>query len=166
MKSSNSKRIFVLIWVVLSLSALASIYTLIKGMVQYSNNHLLLWLTINKLVITGILLFMSLSLWRIVKAYTRKNDWRPQYYQKVKQIGYWAIALILLNASFQFAYETLWLTMSHLNIHHSLIYEIQRFYAIVLMESPAMWVLTLNIFLFAELLNVANQVKAENESII
>lgn len=166
MKTLKTKRIFVLIWVVLSLSALASLYTLFKGISQYNSNNLLFWLTIIKLVIMVILITMSLSLWKIVQAYTIENKWQPQYYQKVRQIGYWAIALTLLNSLFQFGYEKLWLTMNPINIHHSVLFSIQRFYAIVLMESPAMWVLTLSIFLFAELLKVANEFKAENESII
>lgn len=114
----------------------------------------------------GILLLMSLNLWKIVKSYTSKSQWQPLYYQKVRQIGYWAIAITLLNTFFQLGYETLWANLTHAKVDHSTIFLIRRFYAILLMESPAIWVLTLSIFLFAELLRVANEVKAENESII
>ena len=114
----------------------------------------------------GILLLMSINLWEIVNAYTGKNQWKPLYYLKVRQIGYWAIALTLFNAVFQLGYETLWSSLSGTHIDHSIVFLIRRFYAILLMESPAMWVLTLSIFLFAELLQIANQVKAENESFI
>ncbi|RYE27324.1 MAG: hypothetical protein EOP42_19360 [Sphingobacteriaceae bacterium] len=166
MRTLKTKRIFVLIWVILSLSALASIYTLFKGIMQFSANQLLFWMTVIKLVVMLILLLMSLNLWKIVNSYVGKSSWQPLYYQKLKEIGYWAIALTLLNAAFQLGYETLWATMNHSPINHTTIYWIQRFYAILLMESPAMWVLALSIFLFAELLKIANQFKAENESII
>jgi hypothetical protein len=166
MKSLKSKRIFVLIWVVLSVSALASVYTLLKGIALFYSNPVIFWMTLVKLIIMGILLLVSLNLWKIVNAYTGKSQWKPLYYQKVRQIGYWAIALTFFNALFQLGYETQWLTMVHSPVNHNTIFWIQRFYAILLMESPAMWVLTLSIFLFAELLQIANQIKTENESFI
>lgn len=166
MKSLKTKRIFVLIWVILAISAFASVSTLVKGILQFSSNQLLFWMTTVKFLIMSILLLMSLNLWKIVNAYTGKSQWQPLYYQKVRQTGYWAIALTLFNAIFQLGYETLWATMSHSSVYHSTIFWIRRFYAILLMESPAMWVLALSIFLFAELLQIANQFKTENESII
>ena len=167
MKSSKTKRIFVLIWVILSISALASIYTLLKSIPYLDSNPLIFWMLVVKLIIMGILLLMSLNLWKIVNSYTSKSQWQPMYYQKVRQIGYWAIALMLFNALFQSGYETQqWATMPHSSVNYPTVFWIQRFCAIILTELPAMWVLTLSIFLFAELLQVANQIKVENESII
>lgn len=165
MKTLKTKRIFLLIWVVLAISALASITTLVKGILQFSSNPLLFWMTIVKFLVMSILLLMSLNLWKIVNAYNGKSQWKPVYYQKVRQTGYWAIALTLFNAIFQLGYEKLWASFAH-PINHSIIFWIRRFYVILLMESPAMWVLALSIFLFAELLKIANQIKSENESFI
>lgn len=110
----------------------------------------------------GILLTMSLSLWKIVKRYTEKSNWEPQYYQKVRQIGFWAIALTLFNPVFEMG---MFITIEPLS-KYSTDFLLGRFLLSIVMESPGMWVLSLSIFLFAELLQVANQVKTENESFI
>lgn len=111
MKTLKTKRIFVLIWVVLALSALASIIRLTMGIMMYSTNssnsllNIPFWLAFFKLFTTGILLMMSLSLWKIAKAYTKNNIWQPKYYQKVRQLGYLAIVLTIIYPSFQVGLE-------------------------------------------------------------
>ena len=163
MKSLKAKRIFILIWVILSLSALASIIRLVMGIMMYSNNMSLLtvpfWIAFFKLIVMGILLMMSLSLWKIVKTYTQNNKWQPQYYQKVRQLGYCAIALTIIYSFFQIGLQTLFFQRPANSL---IVTDFMR----VLTDSPTSWVLSLSIFLFAELLQVANQVKAENESFI
>lgn len=166
MKALKSKRIFILIWIVIGISGLATAGSLIKGMVQFAVNPLLFWMTVLRMLTMIILLIMGLSLWKIVKAYTTKTDWKDNYYQKVKQMGYWAIVLTVLNAAFQVGYEAIWQHIAHPGAAMPALFSFRRFYAALLMESPAMWILTLSIFLFAELLNSAHQVKAENEAFI
>lgn len=166
MKTLKSKHLFTLIWAVLVLSALSSLFTLIKGISQFSAQPLLFWLTVLKLFTMGILLLMGLSLSKIVKTYGGEGRWQANYYQKVRQMGYWAIVLTLLNSVFQAGYEQIWRQLANPGAANSGLFIFRRFYGVLLMESPAMWVLTLSIFLFAELLRSAHEIKADNESII
>lgn len=102
----------------------------------------------------------------MLKAYFSVHEWKAEYHLKVRQMGYWAIVLTLLNSLFQLGYEVMWNQVSHSTYSYTTVDWVRRYYAILLMESPAIWVLTLSIFLFAELLRAAHQVKAENESFI
>ncbi len=165
MKSSKTKRIFVWIWVILALSAMASMYVVIPSIKLYHSYHYSFWIMLTRLTNVGILLIISLRLRKIVKAYTEKDKWQPDFYQKLRQIGFLVIALTLLNPILQIAINFSD-TLSKNDLHISIQWALVQFGMSTLIQSPAMWVLSLSIFLFAELLQVANQIKAENESII
>lgn len=167
MKSLKSKRIFVLIWVMLALSVLASIYVVFPSIKYSSKSHSYLWVMLIRLVNTCILIIISFKLWKIVKAYTDKNKWQPHFYQKLRQIGYWAIALTLLSPAIEIAMNvSSYQFIPHIGTQGFVIYITFQFFMLILIKSTAMWVLSLSIFLFAELLQIANQIKTENESII
>ncbi|QKJ32193.1 hypothetical protein HQ865_21315 [Mucilaginibacter mali] len=162
MKTSN--RIITLIWLIIALSALFSVFSLFKGIGQYNSQPLFFWLTMIKLVSTAILLVMGLYMRRVVLSYTAKQPWDEKNYLKMKRMGY--LALVLVNAAFQAGYEQMWKVLTHSIVPVDGLYSFRRFYGILFTESPAMWVLALSIFLFAELIKAAHQVKAENESFI
>jgi len=164
MKTSN--RIINLIWVVIALSALFSVISLFKGIGQYSSQPLFFWLTVIKLCSTALLLTMSFYMRRIILAFGGPDGWQESNYRKMKLMGYLAIALVLVNAAFQVGYEMMWKVLTHSNVATDGLYSFRRFYAVLFTESPAMWVLALSIFLFAELVKTAHRVKAENESFI
>lgn len=171
MKTLTTKRIFVLIWVAILASLLADIYFLIQIYIttqaykQYSVSMINFWITVVRTITTFILLIISINLWQVVKAYTHRNKWQPHFYYKLRHIGYWAIALTLISPSIQMIifYPQF---ASHLKSSESKLDAILHFCLLTFANSSIMWVLTLSIFLFAELLQVANQFKAENESII
>ncbi len=167
MKSLKTNRIFVLIWVMLALSVLASIYVLLPSIKYFSKSHFPFWVMLIRMVNICILLIISFKLWKIVKAYTDRNKWQLNFYQEIRQIGCLAIVLTLLSpiieiAANSFSYEFI----PKLNTQEFATYFVSEFFLLILIRSPAMWVLTLSIFLFAELLQIANQFKAENESFI
>lgn len=164
MKTSN--RIITLIWVIIALSALFSVFSLFKGIGQYNSQPLFFWLTIIKLVSTAILLVMGLYMRKVVLSYTQKQPWDENNYVKMKRMGYLALILVVINAAFQAGYEQMWKVLTHSTVPVDGLYSFRRFYSILFTESPAMWVLALSIFLFAELVKAAHQVKAENESFI
>lgn len=164
MKTSN--RIITLIWVIIGLSALFSVISLLKGIGQYSSQPLFFWLTIIKLAATAILVIMGLYMRKIVLSYTQKQSWDERNYLKMKRMGYLALVLVLVNAAFQAGYEQMWKILTHSPVQTDGLYTFRRFYGVLFTESPAMWVLALSIFLFAELVKAAHQVKAENESFI
>lgn len=165
MKSLKTKRIFVLIWVMLASSVLASVWILIDNTHNLSKPYSLYWGVVIKLIDTSILIIISFKLWKIVNAYTNKYEWQANFYQKVRQIGYWALVLTVLNPVIQSV-----IISSNYSVHnaqtHTFNYVVIRVATYGVLQSPAMWVLSLSIFLFAELLQIANQIKVENESII
>jgi hypothetical protein len=166
MKTNNANRIITFIWVIIALSALKSIITLISSGVNYSQQPFVFWLSTLNLATTLILLMMSFYMRKIIQSYTLNNSWQPANYSKMKTMGYLAILLVGIHTCFQIGYDCVWVQLSKNPVPISGLYIFRRFYAIILTESPAIWVLALSIFLFAELLKSAHQVKAENESFI
>lgn len=169
MKSLKTKRIFVLIWVMLALSVLSSIWVMLENTHNLPKLYSKFWVMLFRIVHSCILIIISFKLWQIVTAYTNKNNWQPQFYQKIRQIGYWAIVLTLLSPIIETAIvlsSTQSQFIHNLYAHRFITYLGLQFLMMILSQSSAMWVFTLSIFLFAELLQIANQIKAENESII
>lgn len=164
MKTSN--RIITLIWIIIGLSALFSVISLLKGIGQYNSQPLFFWLTVTKLAATAILVAMGLMMRKVVLSYSQKQPWDENNYRKMKRMGYLALVLVLVNAAFQAGYEQMWKVLTNSRVQTDALYTFRRFYGVLFTESPAMWVLALSIFLFAELVKAAHQVKAENESFI
>ncbi|RYE27251.1 MAG: hypothetical protein EOP45_01850 [Sphingobacteriaceae bacterium] len=165
MKKAN--RTMTIIWVVIILSVLGSVKDLFKGISHFASNPVLFWMTITKLGTVLILVLMALQLKKIVFAYTQNKQWQFSDYKKLKGLGYLSLVLPVLNAIFQITYEKMWISYSANPVPDpGFLYVFRRFYIIVLMESPVLWVFALSIFLFASLLQAAHQVKAENESFI
>jgi len=165
MKSLKSKRIFVLIWVAILVSLLSAIYFVIQDFAQYSVNKIGFWIVVTRTITTFILLIMSISLWQIVKSYTHKSKWQPHFYNKIRTIGFWSIALTLISPPLQILIYYKQFT-NNLTSFELKLSAIIHSCLLIFANSSSMWFFSLSIFLFAELLQLANEVKAENESII
>ncbi len=165
MKSLKSKRIFVLIWLAILVSLLSSVYLIIQTFIQNPQNKIGSWITIARSITGVILLVMSINLWKIVRSYSRKNEWQPQFYNKIRAIGFWSVAVTLISPTFQtlIYYKQF---MNHLTSFESKLDAIWYTCLLIFANSALMWFFSLSIFLFAELLQIANQIKTENESII
>ncbi len=165
MKSSKTKRIFVFIWIVILFSLLSSIYLIIQIFIHSPQNKIGIWITIARAITSFILLTMSINLWKIVKSYIHKSKWQPHFYNKIRAIGFWSVAVSLISPTFQ-----------TLIYYHQFMYNLTPFKSqldallysclLIFANSALMWFFSLSIFLFAELLQIANQFKAENESFI
>jgi hypothetical protein len=165
MKPAKTKRIFVLIRVAILVSLISAIYFVIQDFAQYSLNKIGFWIVVTRTITNFILLIMSISLWQIVQSYTHKSKWQPHFYNKIRTIGFWSIALTLISPSLQI------LTYYKQFINNPTSFELKlnaiiHGFLLIFANSSSMWFLSLSIFLFAELLQVANEVKAENESFI
>ena len=165
MKSLKTKQIFVLIWLAILVSLLSSIYLIIQTFIQNPQNKIGLWITIARSITGVILLVMSINLWKIVRSYCRKNEWQPQFYNKIRAIGFWSIAISLISPTFQtlIYYQQF---MHNLTPFKSQLDAILYSCLLIFANSALMWFFSFSIFLFAELLQIANQFKTENESFI
>ncbi len=165
MKNLKTKRIFVLIWVAISFSLLASIYLVVGVIIHSPQNKIGLWITISRSITSIILLIMSINLWKIVKSYIQKNKWQPHFYNKIRTIGFWSIAISLISPTFQtlIYYQQF---MHNLTPFKSQLDAILYSCFLIFANSALMWFFSFSIFLFAELLQIANQFKTENESFI
>ena len=165
MKTLKTKRIFVLIWVAILASLLSSIYFVIQTFSEFSTNEIGFWISVARSITTCILLIMSINLWKIVKSYTNKSKWQPHFYNKIRVVGFWSVAITLVSPTFQtlIYYKQF---MHNLTSFESKLDATLYSCLLIFANSALMWFFSLSIFLFAELLQIANQIKAENESII
>ncbi len=165
MKSLKIQRIFILIWIAILFSLFGSIYLAIQGFIKYPKNLPGNWVMVARMIITCILLIMSINLWQVLKSYTDNSKWQPSFYYKIRAIGFWSVAISLISPTFQTLvyYQQF---MHNLTTFKSQLDAILYTCLLIFANSALMWFFSLSIFLFAELLQVANQFKAENESII
>ncbi|WP_158825702.1 hypothetical protein [Mucilaginibacter lacusdianchii] len=166
MKTTGANRIITCIWILIGLSALKSTYTLVNSALTYRLNPFIFWLSFLNLVSALILLNMSFYMRKMVRSYTVSNQWQEANYAKMKSVGYWAIILVLIQTFYRIGYDCVWVLVSKSPVKINMLYLFKRFCSIILTESPVLWVLALSIFLFAELLKMAHEVKAENEAFI
>lgn len=165
MKTLKTKRIFVLIWIIILFSLLSSIYIIFRTFVDSTGNTIGFWMSTARSITIFILVVMSFNLWQITKSYIHKNKWQPHFYNKIRTIGFWSLAVSLISPTFQtlIYYQQF---MRNLNTFESQLDAVIYTCFLIFSNSALMWFFSLSIFLFAELLQIANQVKAENESFI
>ena len=165
MKTLKTERIFILIWIVILFSLLSSIYLIIGIFIYSPQNKIGIWITIARAITSVILLAMSINLWKIVKSYIHKSKWQQNFYNKIRTIGFWSVAISLISPTFQtlIYYQQF---KDNLTPFKSQFEAILHSCLSIFANSALMWFFSLSIFLFAELLQIANQFKAENESFI
>lgn len=136
----------------------------IASIQEYRNQSLPL--NVLEFVKSGLLLIMAFLLFRIVKNVMSRVKWNMGYYKKIKGIGWLNVLVLLIDGASTTWRENLSSKSESITDHltdHNLY---QNALLNVLFNSPISWFLTLCVFLIADILQYASQVKLENDSII
>jgi|GEM_PF-6087095 len=136
----------------------------IASIQEYRNQ--VLPLNILEFIKSGLLLVMGYLLFRIIRNVMSRVKWNMGYYKKIKWIGWLNVLVLLIDAAVGTWKETLLSKqdsiMQHLTDHNFY----QGTLLTALFNAPVSWFLILCIFLIADLLQYASEIKTENDSII
>ncbi|MGJ7032751.1 hypothetical protein [Niabella hirudinis] len=115
---------------------------------------------------SGILLIMGYLLFRIIKNVMLRQKWNTGYYKKVKGIGWLNVLVLLIDAAASTWKESVFSKQDSITNHladHNLY---QNALLTALFNAPISWFLILCVFLIADLLQYAADVKMEQDTII
>lgn len=114
----------------------------------------------------AIILVMAYFIFIIVKKVLRNEKWNDKYYRAIKQIGWLSVFVLLLDAVSFVAREQYIYKNAPVTDLLSNPLDYPGILAQALFSSPVAWFLICCIFLLADVLQYANELKKENESII
>lgn len=136
----------------------------IASIQEYRNQ--VLPLNILEFVKSGIILIMGYLLFRIIRNVMSRVKWNMGYYKKIKWIGWLNVLVLLIDAAASTWKESVFSKQDSITNHladHNLY---QNALLTALFNTPISWFLILCIFLIADLLQYASEIKMENDSII
>lgn len=114
----------------------------------------------------ALILFMAWLVFSIIKKVLQKEKWNPKYYVTIKRIGWLSILVMLMDAistiareQYIYKNESLPGIFSRPGIFTDII-------AQTVFSSPVAWFLICSIFLLADVLHYAGELRNENESFI
>lgn len=118
-------------------------------------------LNILDFVKVAIIFFMAYLMYAIIRKVLRKEKWNDKYYHSIKRIGWLSVLVLLLDAiSFiareQYTYKNTSLTDLLANPA-----EYSSILAQAIFSSPVAWFLICSIFLLADVLQYANDLRKE-----
>lgn len=162
----------VLIMCILGMTFLASIIMAVVNVQTSSQNVItayrqLVWpVSVIEFIAAALILFMAYQIFKMVKRVINNERWDEKYYRNIKRIG-WLSVLVLLLGSFS------GILRSQINYRATAVADqlsTPVFYINALVDtlfnSPIAWLLVLCIFLLADVLNYAIELRSDNESII
>lgn len=113
-----------------------------------------------------IILFMGFLLFRIIKKLLNRVSWNDKYYRQIKTIGWLSILVMVMDSVSVISRDQYIYRNSSLSENWAIGKLFSEAIVQTLFSSPIAWFLVLCIFLLADVLQYASELKRENESFI